>query len=98
MTSTFRWDNFNSENYDLDQASEVLTRYPIPTFEESDLEFESDPLDGYLGSFILAIIVAILVLIAFFAYGRVRRNQNLQELKRRYSDVGLAEESAGLLA
>ena len=82
----------------MDQASEVLTRYPIPTFEESDLEFESDPLDGYLGPFILAIILTILTLIAFFAYGRVRRKQNLQDIKRRYSDVGLGEESTGLLA
>ena len=28
-STVFRWDTFTDDNYDLDKASDLLTRYPI---------------------------------------------------------------------
>ena len=88
LISRFRWDTFNDDNYDLDKASDIMTRYPL------DIEITDDydsTLDHYISLFVVAIAAIILALLACTAYGR------FITAKTRHDRVPSSEETKSLL-
>ena len=86
-STVLRWDTFTDDNYDLDKASDLLTRYPIA------VDANDSTLDHLISAFVIGITAIILALVACSAYGRVRQ---LKETKQRYKRPS-SEETRSLL-
>ena len=88
LISRFRWDTFNDDNYDLDKASDIMTRYPLDIAITDDYD---STLDHYISLFVVAIAAIILALLACTAYGR------FITAKTRHDRVPSSEETKSLL-
>ena len=86
-STVFRWDTIADENYDLDKASDILTRYPVAIDD-------SDPtLEHLISVFAIGITAIMLALVACSAYGRVRKLKETKQRDKRPS----SEETRSLL-